>query len=45
MHAPRKVCSKYGSVNHLVMHCKVVVPSIISPSMPTLLDQNFNGLT
>ena len=44
MCAPRKVCSKCGSVNHLVMHCKVVVPPMISPSMPTLVDQNFNGL-
>ena len=44
MYAPRKVCSKCGSVNHLAMHCKVVVPPMISPSMPTLVDQNFNGL-
>ena len=26
------------------MNCKVVVPPMISPSMPTLVDQNFNGL-
>ena len=44
MYAPRKVCSKCGSVNHLAMHYKVIVHSIISPSMPTLVDKNFNGL-
>ena len=33
MYAPRKVCSKYGSVNHLAMHCKIVAPSVISPSL------------
>ena len=44
MYAPRKVCSKCGSVNHIAMHCKVVVPPMISPSIPTLVDQNFNGL-
>ena len=45
MYAPRKVCSKCGSVNHLSMHCKVVAPSMISPSMPALVDQNFSGFT
>ena len=30
MYAPKKVCSKCGSVNHLAMHCKVVVPPMIS---------------
>ena len=45
MHAPRKVFSKYGSVNHLSMHCKFVTPSVISPSMPALVDQNFSCFT
>ena len=34
-HAPRKVCSKCDSSNHLVMQCKIIVPPIFSPSMPT----------
>ena len=44
MYIPRKVCSKYGSVNYFAMHCKVVSPSTISPSIPALVDQNFSGL-
>ena len=27
------------------MHCKVVAPTIISPPMPALVDQNFIGFT
>ena len=27
------------------MHCKVVSPSMISPLMPALVDQNFSGFT
>ena len=42
-YAPRKVCSKCGSSNHLAMQCKTVVPPIFSPSMPAQVDQNFSG--
>ena len=38
--APGKVCSICGSVNHLYMHCIVVAPSLISPSMSALVNQN-----
>ena len=42
-HAPRKVCSKYGSSNHLAMQCKNVVPPVFIQSIPTNVDQNFSG--
>ena len=42
-HAPRKVCSKCGSSNHLAMQCKNVVPTIFSQSMPANVNQNFSG--
>ena len=42
-HAPRKVCSKCGSSNHLAMQCKNVVPPVFSQSMPVNVDQNFSG--
>ena len=45
MYAPRKVCYKCGSVNHLAMHCKVVAPSMISHSIPALVDHNFCDFT
>ena len=45
MYASIKVCSKCGSVIYLSMHCKVVAPSMINPSMPALVDQNFSGFT
>ena len=42
-HAPRKVCSKYGSSNYLAIQCKNVVPPIFSQSMSANVDQNFSG--
>ena len=42
-HAPRKVCSKCGSSNHLAMQCKNVVPSAFSKSIPTNINKNFSG--
>ena len=37
MYAPRKVCAKCGSVNHLSINCKIVVSSTPSqPLMPNL---------
>ena len=41
--APRKVCCKYGSSNHLAMQCKNGVPPIFSQSIPANVDQNFSG--
>ena len=42
-HAPRKVCSKCGSSNHLAIQCKTVDPPIFSPSIPAQVNQNFSG--
>ena len=44
-HAPRKVCSKCGSSNHLAMQCKNVVPSAYSKSMTANVNQNFSGFS
>ena len=42
-HAPRKVCSKCGSSNHLAMQYKNVVPFVFSKSIPTNVNQNFGN--
>ena len=44
-HAPRKVCSKCGSSNHLAMQCKNVVPSAFSKYMHANVNQNFSGFS
>ena len=42
-HAPRKVCLKCGSSNHLAMQCKNVGPSVFSKSIPTNVNQNLGN--
>ena len=52
MYAPRKVCAKCGSANHLSIHCKInskptsshtITPS--QPLMPNLAPPNLSALT
>ena len=52
MYAPRKVCAKYGSANHLSINCKIVTTHIPLPTvthsqllMPNLAPPNLSTLS
>ena len=49
MYAPRKVCAKCGSANHLSINCKIVstptpIPTPSQPLMPNLAAPNLAAL-